>query len=84
MEVVLQWLVTEVPVVAAILTGLGFLVVIVSAYVTLTKTTDDDKWWNKVRSMNIIGDIIRFAERFSPIKPKEKVKAQAETEVKEE
>lgn len=55
-----------------VLGALGALVVAGSTYVALTPTQDDDKWWAALESKPVIGHIMKFLVRFSPIYRKEK------------
>lgn len=55
-----------------VLGALGALVVAGSTYVALTPTQDDDKWWAALEAKPVIGHVMKFLVRFSPIYRKEK------------
>lgn len=63
-------LVQKFPIVGLILMGLGSLVVVMSAYIAATPSPEDDKWWNKVKEIPVLGVILAVLERFSALQRK--------------
>lgn len=60
----------EYPLVIAILSGLGGLVVLGQAVVALTPSPSDDAWFNSLEEKPGIGHIIKFLKSFAPIQKK--------------
>lgn len=53
------------------LMGVGALVVLAGAYVTVTPSPDDDIWYNKLLEKPIVGHIMKLFVAFSPVSKKE-------------
>jgi hypothetical protein len=62
----IQGLAGQYPLVAAILVALGGLVVIGQAVVVATPSTEDDKWWDGLKSKPLIGPLIALLANFAP------------------
>lgn len=58
-------------VVGYVLMGLGTLVVLAYAYVKVTPSQDDDAWFAKLEAMPVLGDLLKFLMKFSPVSRKE-------------
>lgn len=61
------------PVVAAVLAGLGALVVVGLTVVAMTPSQEDDAFVEKMKAIPLLGQLILALQNFSPIqkKPKE-------------
>lgn len=66
----LQMVAGKFPVLGVVLMGLGCLIVAAQAYVFITPSKEDDAWWNKVRALPVIGDVLKAFEALSVIKKK--------------
>jgi len=66
----IQMLAAKYPLVLLIISILGSLPVLMSAYVAATPSPEDDKWWNKVKEVPVLGFIIGILERFALISRK--------------
>lgn len=67
LQMVLDWLVQKVPVLPAILAGIGSLVVAMTAFVAATPNQDDDAFLAKLKAIPVLGSVLEFLERFSVI-----------------
>ena len=54
-----------------ILMALGALVILGRAYIYITPTQDDDKWWASMEEKPVIGMLLKVLVSFSPIGRKE-------------
>jgi hypothetical protein len=54
-----------------VLMGLGTLVVLGYAYIKATPTESDDQWLQKFESKAVVGLILKFLVKFSPVARKE-------------
>jgi amino acid permease len=69
---ILAWLSSLHPLVPVALAALGGLVVLGQAYVAITPTQDDDKWFAKLESIPLVGTVLLAIKSFAPIQRKEK------------
>lgn len=60
------------PVVPSVLAALGSLVILGAAYVAITPTQSDDKWFAKLEDTPGLGALLKGLRAFSPIQRKEK------------
>jgi hypothetical protein len=53
-----------------VLMGLGAIFVAIITYVGISPSKEDDKWLDKMRKNALVGPLINFLIKISPIKPK--------------
>lgn len=55
-----------------VLSGLGALVCLGTAYVAMTPTKNDDQWLQKMEEKAVVGQVLKVLKSFSPLERKDK------------